>query len=238
MRGRTRRKGCPVKFGTTAGGVLLAAFLVALSGCSRSGTLSGDVTARTTSGDAIQGTRMSVFLVLPSEVFEREWAETVATFKKEVAPAAAAQKAAEHQAEEAKLAWDRALAASGKTSARRGQWTLAFGDSRPAGSQQHWRNVRWTQGRAFQARKRVWEIVQKYEEHAHALVEKHAKQRVQTDETGHYVIVKVPAGKAYVYARLRDKSTDAVWFLPIQVETGTQRADLTPENQRHWSFVP
>ena len=84
----------------------------------------------------------------------------------------------------------------------------------------------------------MWEIIRRHEEQAHALVEKHTTQRVQTDETGHYVIVKVPVGKVYVYARLRDKAADFVWFLPIQVETGTQRADLTQDNQRNWSFIP
>jgi hypothetical protein len=220
-----------------AGGLVLAAVL-ALSGCSRSGTLSGDVTVRNSSGDVTRGARNSVFLVLPSDAFEREWADAVAAFRTEVAPAAAAQKAAAHQAEEARLAWDRALAASGKSGARRGQWTLALRDASTAGSQQHWRNVRGTEAVAFQARKRVWEIVRRHEEQAHALIEKHATQRVQTDETGHYVIVKVPTGKAYVYAHLRDKTADSVWFLPIQVETGTQRADLTQDNQRNWSFVP
>ena len=221
---------------TTAGGLLLAAVLV-LSGCSRSGTLSGDVTVRS-SGDVTRGARISVFLVVPSDAFEREWADALAAFRKEVAPAAEAQKAAVHQAEEARLAWDRALAARGKTGARRGQWTLTLRDSSTAGSQQLWRNVRGTEALAFQARKRVWEIVRGHEERAHALIEKHATQRVQTDETGHYVIVKVPIGTAYVYARLRDKTVDSVWFLSIQVEAGSQRADLTPDNQRTWSFAP
>jgi hypothetical protein len=222
---------------TTVGGVFLAAVLV-LSGCSRSGTLSGDVAVRTSSGDVTRGARISVFLVVPSDAFEREWADAVAAFQKEVAPAAAAQKAAVHQAEEARLAWDRALAARGKTGARRGQWTLTLRDTSTAGSQQLWRNVRGTEALAFQAKKRVWEIVRRHEEQAHALVEKHTTDRVQTDETGHYVIVKVPVGKVYVYSRLPDKAADFVWFLPIQVEAGTQRADLTHDNQRSWSFIP
>lgn len=220
-----------------AGGVTLAVVLT-LFGCSRSGTLSGDVTVRNSLGEVVRGARISVFLVVPTETFEREWGDALLAFRQEVAPAAQAHKAAAHHAEEARLAWDRALAASGKHSGRRGQWTLTLRDSNTAGSQQLWRNVRGTEAVAFQARKRVWEIVRRHEEQAHLIIEKHAAQQVQTDETGHYVIVKVPTGNAYVYARLREKTADSVWFLPIQIETGTQRADLTPDNQRRWSFVP
>lgn len=218
-------------------GVILATCVV-LTGCSQSGTLSGDVTARTPSGDVVRGARISVFLVLPSAAFEREWSDALAAFRQEVAPAAEAHKAAARRAEEARLAWDRALAASGKSSGRRGQWTLSLRDVSVAGSQQLWRNVRGTEAAAFQARKRVTEIVRRHEEQAHILVEKHATQRVQTDEAGHYVIVKVPSGKAYLYSRLQEKAADAVWFLSIQVESGTQRANLTQDNQRNWSFVP
>jgi hypothetical protein len=221
----------------TAGGLVLAALLT-LSGCSRSGALSGDVVVRNASGDVSRGARISVYLVLPSEAFEREWAEAVVAFRQEVAPAVEAQKAAERQSEEARLAWDRALAARGKAGARRGRWTLTLRESATAGSQERWRNVRATEGLVFQARKHVWDIVHKHEEKAQALVEKHAAQRVQTDETGHYVLVKVPVGKVYVYARLREKKEDFVWFVPFEIQTGTQHADLTQDNQRRWPFVP
>ena len=221
----------------TAGGLILAA-LLSLSGCSRSGAISGDVVFRSASGDVSRGARISVYLVLPSEAFEREWAEAVAAFRQDVAPAAEAQQAAERQSEEARLSWDRALAARGKAGARRGRWTLTLRESAAAGSQERWRNVRATEGLVFQARKRVWEIVRRHEEQAHALVEKHAAQRVQTDETGHYVLVKVPAGKAYVHARLREKKGDFVWFVPVEIQAGTQHVDLTQDNQRRWPFVP
>jgi PAS domain-containing protein len=221
----------------TAGGLVLAV-LLAFAGCSRSGALSGDVVVRNASGDVSRGARISVYLVLPSETFEREWAEAAAAFRQEVAPAAEAQQAAERRSEEARLAWDRALAARGKAGARRGRWTLALRESAAAGSQERWRTVRATEGLVFQARKRVWDIVRKHEEQAQALVEKHAAQRVQTDETGRYVLVKVPAGKAYVYARLREKREDFVWFAPVEIRAGTQQADLTQDNQRRWPFVP
>jgi hypothetical protein len=97
--------------------------------------------------------------------------------------------------------------------------------------------LRATERLVFQARKGVWEIVRRHEERAQALVEKHAAQRVQTDETGHYVLVKVPAGKAYVYTRLREKKDDFVWFVPVEIQAGTQHADLTQDNQRRWPFA-
>ena len=221
----------------TTGGLVLAALLT-LSGCSRSGALSGDVVVRNASGDVSRGARISVYLVLPSEAFEREWAEAVAAFRQEVAPAAEAQKAAERQSEEARLAWDRALAARGKAGVQRGRWTLALRESAAAGSHERWRNLRATERLVFQARKGVWEIVRRHEERAQALVEKHAAQRVQTDETGRYVLVRVPAGKAYVYTRLREKKDDFVWFVPVEIQAGTQHADLTQDNQRRWPFVP
>ncbi len=218
-------------------GLVLAALLI-LAGCTRTGALSGDVIVRNAVGDVSRGTRISVYLIVPSEAFERDWADAVAAFRRDVAPALDAQKGAERQSEEARLAWDRALASRGKAGAQRGRWTLTLRESAAAGSQERWRNVRATEGIVFQARKRVWDIVRAHEERAHALVEKHAAQRVQTDEAGHYVLVKVPTGKTYVYARLREKREDFVWFLPFEIETGTQRADLTQENQRRWPFVP
>ena len=222
---------------TAAGGLVLAA-LLALSGCSRSGALSGEVVTRTSSGDVSRGARISVYLVLPSEAFDREWADAVAAFRREVAPALEAQKAAEREFEEARLAWDRALSARGKAGARRGRWTLTLRESPAAGSQERWRKVRAAEGLVFQTRKRVWDIVRTHEEQARELIEKHAAQRVQTDENGRYVLVKVPAGIAYVYARLREKQEDFVWFVPVEVRTGTQQADLTQENQRRWPFAP
>jgi hypothetical protein len=222
----------------TVGALVLAALLT-LCGCSRTGVLTGDVVVRNAVGDVSRGTRISVYLVVSSEAFEREWADAVAAFRQDVAPAVEAQKAAERQFDEARLAWDRAVASRGKAGAQRGRWTLALRETAAAaGSQGRWRNVRATEGVVFQARKRVWEILRTHEATAHTLVEKHAVQRVQTDESGHYVLVKVPAGKAYIYARLRERKEDFVWFLPVEVETGTQRADLTQDNQRRWQFVP
>jgi hypothetical protein len=223
----------------TAASLALAAILV-LTSCSRSGSLSGDVAIRSQSGDTMRGARISVFLVIPTEAFEREWADAVSAFRQEVAPAAEAQKAAEHRAEEARLAWDRALAVRGKTGPPRSAWTLTLRrDSSNAGSQGLWRNVRATETLVFQSRQRVWEIIQKHERRARALVMQHAAQRVQTDETGHYAIVKVPVGKAYLFAHLHEgRKADFVWFIPLQVQAGTQRADLTEANQRTWPFVP
>ena len=220
-----------------AGGLVLAAALM-FAGCSRSGSLSGNVSVRAASGEAARGDRISVYLVQESAAFEREWAETVAAFRRAVGPAVEAQRGAEHQAEEARLAWDRAVAAGNRAGGRRGRWTLTLQPSGSAGSRERWQHVRATERREFQARKRVWEIVREYEAQVHALVEKHAAQRVQTDETGHYLLVKVPPGSAYVYARMTESKRDFVWFVPIHVQPGMQRADLTQDNQRRWALVP
>jgi hypothetical protein len=221
-----------------AAGAVLLAVLVVLSGCSRSGALSGDMVVRTPSGEVARGARVSVFLVISSEAFEGEWGRALSAFREEVAPAAEAQKAAEYKAAEARLAWDRALAARGKSGWRRGPWTLSLRDASTAGSQERWNAVRATDNLVFQARKRVWDIVRKHEEHTHVLVQKHATQRVQTDETGHFVIVNVPAGKAYVYARWQEGHADFLWFVPIEIQGGTQSADLTQDNQRRWPLLP
>jgi hypothetical protein len=79
----------------------------------------------------------------------------------------------------------------------------------------------------------VWDIVRKHEEQAHALIQKHATQRVQTDETGHYVVVKVPTGKAYVYARWREAKAD---FSFVSTSKAGPKARL--QTTARWPFVP
>jgi hypothetical protein len=212
--------------------------LIAVAGCSRSGALSGDVVVRTAAGELVRGARISVQLVSSTETFEREWADAIALFRQEVAPAADAQKAAERKAEQARLAWTRALTARGKERARGGQWTLSLRDTSAAGSQELWRSVRATEGQVFHARKRVEEIVRTHDAQAVTLLDKHATQRVQTDETGRYVLVKIPPGKAYLAARLRADRAQFVWFIPLQIQGGAQQLDLTDKNQGDWPFVP
>jgi len=218
-------------------GVLLVLLFTA-AGCSRSGALSGDVVVRTAAGELIRGARIGVQIVTSTEAFEREWADAIATFRHEVAPAADAQKAAAQKAEQARLAWTRALTARGKDRARGGQWTLSLRDTNTAGSQELWRSVRATEGLVFQARKRVEEIVRTHDAQAVTLLDKHATQRVQTDETGRYVLVKIPSGKAYLAARLRVDKAQFVWFIPVQVQGGAQQLDLTEQNQGGWPFTP
>jgi hypothetical protein len=224
--------------GRSAGvaGVLLVLLFTA-AGCSRSGALSGDVVVRTAAGELMRGARIGVQIVTSTEAFEREWADAIAAFRHEVAPAADAQKAAAQKAEQARLAWTRALTARGKDRARGGQWTLSLRDTNAAGSQELWRSVRATEGVAFQARKRVEEIVRTHDAQAVTLLDKHATQRVQTDETGRYVLVKIPSGKAYLAARLRADKAQFVWFIPVQVQGGAQQLDLTEKNQGGWPFT-
>jgi hypothetical protein len=212
--------------------------LLAVAGCSRSGALSGDVVVRTAAGEQVRGARISVQLVSSTDTFEREWADAIALFRKEVAPAAEAQKAAEQKAEQARLAWTRALTARGKERPRGGQWTLSLRDTSAAGSQELWRSVRATEGQVFHARKRVEEIVRKHDAQAVTLLDKHATQRVQTDETGRFVLVKIPPGKTYLAARLRADRAQFVWFILLQIQGGAQQLDLTDKNQGDWPFVP
>jgi hypothetical protein len=217
---------------------VLLVLVLAVAGCSRSGALSGDVAVRPVAGEVVRGARISVQIVPSTEAFEREWADAIAAFRHEVAPAADAQKAAVQKAEQARLAWTRALTARGKDRARGGQWTLSLRDTNAAGSQELWRSVRATEGVAFQARKRVEEIVRTHDAQAVTLLDKHATQRVQTDETGRYVLVKIPSGKAYLAARLRADKAQFVWFIPVQVQGGAQQLDLTEQNRGGWPFTP
>lgn len=146
--------------GGRRGGAVIGVWLgllLAMAGCSRSGALSGDVVVRTAAGELVRGARIGVQLVSSTETFEREWANAIALFRQEVAPAGDAQKAAEQTAEQARPAWTRALTALGKERARGGQWTLSLRDTSAAGSQEHWRSVRATEGQVFHARKRVEE---------------------------------------------------------------------------------
>jgi len=98
------------------------------------------------------GARGSASISSCHEAFEREWADAVAVFRQDVAPAVEAQKAAERQSDEARLAWDRAVASRGKAGAQRGRWTLALREAAAAGSQERWRNLRATEGVVFRAR--------------------------------------------------------------------------------------
>jgi hypothetical protein len=217
---------------------VLVVLVLAIAGCSRSGALSGDVAVRPAAGEVVRGARISVQLVASTEAFEREWAEAIAAFRHEVAPAAEAQRAAEQKAEQARLAWTRALTARGKDRTRGGQWTLSLRDTNAAGSQELWRSVRATEASLFQARKRVEEIVRKHDAQGVTLLDKHATQRVQTDETGRFVLVKISSGKAYLAARLRADKAQLVWFIPLQIQGGTQQLDLTEQNQGGWPFTP
>jgi hypothetical protein len=215
---------------STRGATLAILFL--LSGCTRSGGLYGDVAVQLPSGNAIRGARISVRLIPSTERFEHDWAATVAAFQNEVAPAAEALKAAEHRAEAARLAWDHSLAAGNKAGRQRRAHRL------PASAQPLWQNYRATESQAFQAKKDVEEIVRKHEARAEALLDKYAIDRVQTDETGHYVLVKVPAGTVYVYCRFREKDAPFTWFIPTQVKGGIQRLDLTRDNLGSgWPFA-
>ena len=236
MRHSVKAGGGGIRPGAVVGVWLLLLFVVA--GCSRSGALSGDVLVRTASGELVRGARIGVQLVSSTDSFEREWADAIALFRQEVAPAADAQRAAEQKAEQARLAWTRALTARGKERSRGSQWTLSLRDTGTTGSQELWRSVRATEGQVYHTRKRVEEITRKHDAQAVTLLDKHATQRVQTDETGRYVLVKIPPGKAYLAARVSVDKRQFVWFMLLQIQGGAQQLDLTDQNQGGWPFVP
>ncbi len=217
-----------------ARGLTLVGLLV-ISACSRSGTVHGDIFVQTQAGDVKRGARISVAVVPSTEAFERDWAATVEAFRADVSPALQAQKAAEHSADQARLAWGQALAArSGAVSRgnRRARYRGFFGQER-----QRWEEVRAADALLFQAKRRVWEITLQYDLRAGSLLEKYRAQIVQSDETGRYLATGLPVGKAYVYARFVVGSQHLIWFRPVEVRVGAQALDLTGANAGGWPFV-
>ncbi len=215
---------------------LIVASLLALAACSRSGSITGDVIAQKSTGEVARADRINVIAVPATKALEGEWADAIAAFQAELGPARDAQKAAASSAEQARLEWDRALAArnpSALRASRRGP------PHRPSGRvQELWRQVRAADALLFQAKTRVWEIAVKHGGEAGALLERHKMQQVQTDESGHYVLTGMPAGKAYLYARTQLAGQRLNWFRVVQVRRGAQQADLSLPNAGDWPFVP
>ena len=177
--------------------------------------------------------RISVSAIHPTEAFEHDWAEGLAAFQAEVEPARKAQQAAAASVEEARMAWDRAIAAGRSGAAgRRHRAPQASVRER-----QLWEQLRAAELVLFQTKSRVWEVARKHDGRAESLVAKHTAQRVQTDANGHYVLVGLPAGTAILYARVPGGDQMQVWFIPVQVRAGVQQLDITEANRGGWPFV-
>jgi hypothetical protein len=212
----------------------LAAIGLTLAACSRAGSFSGDVIVQTPLGETKPVARISVNVIRSTEAFTHDWAMALSAYQTEAEPARKAQQAAAASVEEARLAWDQALAAKRTNGAGRGyRGTLASVRDR-----QLWQQLRAAEHVLFQAKRRVWEVARRYDGQADTLIANHTLQRVQTDVNGHYVLAGLPAGKNILYARVLVRDQTVVWFLPVLVRSGSQRLDLTEANRGGWPFVP
>jgi hypothetical protein len=207
-----------------------------LAACSRSGTIFGDIFVQTPAGDLKRAARLEVRAVPSTRAFESEWATAIAAYQAELDPALQAQKAAASSAEDAKLEWDKALAARGAALSRAGRRNWSRGSSPRV--QELWRQMRAAENALFQAKKRVWEIAARHGVLGESLLDRHKAQQVQTDADGHYVLPGLPAGKVHVYAQFVVGSQTFTWFRPVQVRRGALRVDLTQANSGGWPFVP
>ncbi len=214
----------------------VAAIVLTLAACSRSGTIAGDIFVQTPRGEVNPVARISVSAIPPTQVFEHDWAAALAAFEAEVEPARKAQQAAADSVEEARLAWDRALAA-GRT-AGAGANRRHRGPRTTARERQLWEQLRAAEHALFQAKRRVWEVARKHDGQADSLLAKHIAERVETDADGHYVLAGFPAGKTILYVRVPVRDQILIWFLPVLVRAGVQRVDLNEANRGGWPFVP
>ena len=212
---------------------LVVATVLVLGACSRTGTLYGDVSAQARPGEATRANRINVRAVLFTETFEKDWAAAVAAFQVEVAPARRSRKAAADSADEARLAWDQALAVRRSGASRRSNLPRTS-----ARGQMLWDQMLAANRLLGKAKSRVWEIARKHDVQAEALLERHSTERVLTDENGHYVLAGLPTGKVYLYARFTVGEEIWIWFRLFEVRTGAQRVDLTEVNRGGWPFVP
>ncbi|HSB71791.1 MAG TPA: hypothetical protein VLT62_20875 [Candidatus Methylomirabilis sp.] len=211
------------------GRILLLTACLALAACSRSGSLYGDVVVQAPPGAGNPAARLGVRLIPATAAFERDWTAALAAFREELAPARRAAQEAASELDQARLAWDRAIGAP------RGRRRDA---GKAAREQELWRQVRASERRLTQARRREWEVASKHDLLGAALLERHTAQEVQTDGAGHYVFAAPPAGPAYLYARVAQGARSLVWFHGVQVRPGAQQVDLTEANSRDWPFVP
>jgi hypothetical protein len=215
---------------------LIVASLLALTACSRSGTIFGDIFVQVPSGDVKRAARIEMRAVPSARAFESEWAAAIVAFQAELEPVLQAQKAAASSAEEAKLEWDKALAARNAAVSRASRRNRSHGPSPRV--QELWRQMRAAENVLFQAKKRVWEVAVKHGVLGESLLDKHKAQQVQTDADGHYVLPGLPAGIVYLYARFVVGTQTLIWFRPVQVRRGALRVDLTQANSGGWPFVP
>ncbi len=215
-------------FAGKSGGLLLLALLGCVA-CSRSGTISGEVAVPANSPKGNPTAYLRVRAIPATAGFERDWAEAVADFARDLEPARQASQAAAETLGRARTAWDRAVAVP------RGR----LRDPRASGQERAlWRQVRDAEQHLWQAQRREQEVAQKHDLAALAVLDRHTAQEVLTDSAGRYLAVRLPAGTVYVYTRLVVEGRPLVWFRPVQVRGHVQQVDLTAANAGGWPFVP
>ncbi len=209
--------------------------LLLLGGCARSASLDGEVRLERGSGGAGPAPGITVRLVPESEPFRSEWQAAVAAFQAAAAPLVEQQRAADRLAEQARRAWDRAVATPGTSGVGLSQWNRSAAGRR--WERELWGEVRRTSLLAAAARQRVQAVAARHAAAAESLLLRHATHETVSDETGQYILAQVPPGKAYVYARLQLPEREFIWFRIVEIGSGRHRLDLSERSAGGWPFA-
>ncbi len=208
---------------------LLLCILLAAVACARAGTLEGTVVVPGAADHPPPATRLRLGAVATSPAFERDWATARAAFHADLVPVRQAEAQAGAALEQARLAWDRAVA----TPRSRGE---ARGSAAQVGAL--WRQLRGREAARARAQRRVAEVARQHGEQALTLLEGQTVQAVETDGTGHYLFSGLPRGRLYLYVRVLVGGQPQVWFRAVQVGRGVQQVDLTEADRDGWPFRP
>jgi hypothetical protein len=208
------------------------AFLLAtLSACSRSTDLSGDVFVTMKSGDVKRGADVEVALIPATAGFDSDWATALAKFQKDYTDARAIYLAKQADQKRAEL---RASAMTERMTASAGRSDfLARLDESSRASDEQFKAMRATS----EAAKALGDVVRRHEDLAIAVIAKHKDRVVRTDVNGHYAMRGIKRGKYYIFARQEVFENRPHWFVPVELNAGEMKNDLSGSNSG-WPFDP
>jgi hypothetical protein len=209
----------------------LAFLLATLSACSRSTDLSGDVFVTMRSGDVKRGADVEVALIPATPAFESDWASSLAKFQKDYADAQTTYKAWQAEEERARQQSDAsgkrlsAASLSGSFSQRLDEYSRAS---------DKWINATTETRGAATA---LAEVVRRHGGLAMAVIAKHKDRIARTDVNGHYAMRGIRRGKYYLFARQEVFENRPHWFVPVELNAGDMKTDLSGSNSG-WPFDP